>query len=215
MEQGKSNLGTIVLTVIITAAVVGAGVYFLPKYFTIKVAETTPPAEQATQEKEEKKMPEKEDKKEDEQAKQEPEKKGEPVVVEEKKTPSDSEKLEILKKIAGTCEDFPDKLEQCTKYSCEFMHPIMGGQMEKEIRMVGDKCNYTEELPNNGLMECNFTESQRKIAAAYYRSVAGSTSFKMKVTIDLGSGEVETDGAGLEQAMTKMMNDVCVFTGYD
>ena len=72
----------------------------------------------------------------------------------------------------ANCDIFPDKLETCAKYKCQFNHPFTGETMEKEILGVIDgKCNYVEQMPNNGKMECKYTESMRKAAAKYYADV--------------------------------------------
>ena len=46
------------------------------------------------------------------------------------------------------CDAFPDKLDACEPFSCEFEHPFTGEMMEKElIGLVNGKCQYTEEMP--------------------------------------------------------------------
>jgi PBP1b-binding outer membrane lipoprotein LpoB len=121
----------------------------------------------------------------------------------------------------ANCDAFPEKLDSCTKYKCQFTHPMTGETMEKEILGIIDgKCNYVEQMPNNGLMECKYTESMRKAAAKYYEDLASTESSGTSVKADLGSGEVETkytiDGKEvanpLQEAMT---NGQCVISGYE
>ena len=118
------------------------------------------------------------------------------------------------------CDVFPDKLDACEPFSCEFEHPFTGEMMEKEvIGLVNGKCQYTEEMPNNGRMDCEYTESMRKAAAQYYRDVAEAESVGTSVNADLGSGDVETtytiDGKEVENPLQEAMtNGQCTISGY-
>lgn len=118
------------------------------------------------------------------------------------------------------CGAFPDKLDACEPFSCEFQHPFTGEMMEKEvIGLVNGKCQYTEEMPNNGRMDCEYTESMRKAAAQYYRDVAAAESVGTSVNADLGSGDVETtytiDGKEVENPLQEAMtNGQCTISGY-
>ena len=118
------------------------------------------------------------------------------------------------------CDTFPDKLDACEPFSCKFEHPFTGEMMEKEvIGLVNSKCQYTEEMPNNGKMDCEYTESMRKAAAQYYRDVATAESVGTSVNADLGSGDVETtytiDGKEVENPLQEAMDaGQCVISGY-
>jgi hypothetical protein len=44
--------------------------------------------------------------------------------------------------------------------------------MERKILgIVNGKCSYIESMPNNGKMECNYTDDQRTAAARYYNNM--------------------------------------------
>ena len=148
-----------------------------------------------------------------------------PVVQEPAKTtpsPASSKpKVEEPKEVAAAnCGAFPDKLSSCAKYKCQFVHPFTGETMEKEITgIVGGKCNYVEQMPNNGKMECNYTASQRTVAAQYYKDVAAAESTGTSMNLDLGSGEQKTtytiDGKEVENPLQTFMTDgTCVISGY-
>ena len=89
------------------------------------------------------------------------------------------------------CSAFPDMLSSCTKYKCQFIHPLTGETMDREILGIIDgKCNYVEQMPNEGKMECKYTESVRKAAAQYYKDIEEAESSTvenpMQEAIDTG-----------------------------
>lgn len=118
------------------------------------------------------------------------------------------------------CDAFPDKLGNCTAYKCRFTHPFTKEPMVKEISgLVDGKCDYVEEMPNDGKMECSYSESARTAVAQYHRDVATAESAGTEVNVDLGSGEVKTtytiDGKEVENPLQEAMdNGQCVISGY-
>lgn len=122
--------------------------------------------------------------------------------------------------VANSCDAFPDKFSACAKYKCQFVHPFTGETMQKEITgIVGGKCNYVEQMPNNGKMECNYTSSQRIVLTQYYKDVAAAESSGTSVNLNLGSGEQKTtytiDGKEVENPLETFMTDgTCVISGY-
>ena len=118
------------------------------------------------------------------------------------------------------CDAFPNKLDACEAFSCEFEHPFTGEMMEKKIiGLVNSKCQYTEEMPNNGRMNCEYSESLRKAVAQYHRDFAAAESAGTSVKADLGSGEVETkytiDGKEVENPLQEAMDTgACTISGY-
>jgi hypothetical protein len=117
------------------------------------------------------------------------------------------------------CDAFPNKLDACEPFSCEFEHPLTGELMEKGIiGLVNGKCKYTEEMPNNGKMNCEYTESLRKAVAQYHRDLLLAESTGTGVKADSG-GDVEVtytiDGKEVanpfEEAMT---NGQCTISEY-
>ena len=93
--------------------------------------------------------------------------------------------VETQTEIATAFSDiFVNSLNSCTKYKTQFTHPLTGDNLTREIvGIVNGKCNYIEQMPNGGIMECKYTENNRKAVAQYYQdlSVAESagTSFQM------------------------------------
>ena len=68
--------------------------------------------------------------------------------------------------INGTCADFSDRLKNCVNYSCEFPEHVTGANMLRRISgLVGDKCRYIEQMPNNQYMECNYSAEYRTAVA--------------------------------------------------
>ena len=116
------------------------------------------------------------------------------------------------------CDAFPDKLDACESFSCEFEHPFTGEMMEKEVvGLVNGKCQYTEEMPNNGRMDCEYSESLRKAVAQYYRDVASAES--VGTSAKIGSEGTETtytiDGQEVENPLQEAMDSgACTISGY-
>ena len=101
-----------------------------------------------------------------------------------------------------TCNDFPKHLDSCTPYSCTFEHPFVGGTMKRTIEgIVAGKCKYVEDMPNNGKMTCNYTESQRKVASKFYKETLFGSDMDNK----------NTTNNPLQQFMDQ---GICVISGY-
>jgi hypothetical protein len=113
-----------------------------------------------------------------------------------------------------------DKLDSCSKYKCQFTHPFTGEPMVREILGIVDgKCDYVEQMPNNGTMECKYTESMRKAVAKHYKDVAAAESVGTEVHANLGTGETQTkytiDGKEVYNPLDEAMsNGQCVISGY-
>jgi hypothetical protein len=118
------------------------------------------------------------------------------------------------------CAEYPDKLDSCSEYTCTFTHMLTGDEMTREIKgIVNGKCLYTEEMPNNGRMDCEYTESMRKAVAQYYRDVIAAESIGTSVNTDLGSDDVKTtytiNGKEVESPLQEAFdNGQCVVSGY-
>lgn len=125
--------------------------------------------------------------------------------------PSQSQNPEIV---------FADKLSSCTKYKTTFKHPFTGETLEKEILgIVNGKCNYVEQMPNSGKMECNYLENERIAVAQYYKDVATAKSVGTSVDADLGSGKQKTtytiNGKVVDNPLQEATNSgICVISGY-
>lgn len=115
---------------------------------------------------------------------------------------------------------FADKLSSCIKYKTTFKHPFTGETLEKEVLgVINEKCNYVEQMPNGGKMECKYSESERMVVAQYYKDVATAESVGTSLDADFGSGEQKTtytiNGKVVNNPLQEAMNSgVCVISGY-
>ena len=115
---------------------------------------------------------------------------------------------------------FADKLSSCTKYKITFKHPFTGEILEKEVLgVVSGKCNYVEQMPNGGKMECKYSESERMAVAQYYKDVAMAESAGTSLNVDLGGGKQKTtytiNGKAVDNPLQEATNSgVCVISGY-
>jgi hypothetical protein len=115
---------------------------------------------------------------------------------------------------------FSDKLSSCTPYKTTFVHPFNGETLTKEVDgIVEGKCKYIEQMPNNGKMECNYTESERIAVAQYYKDITAADSVGTSVNSDLNGNNKVTytiDGKEVENPLqTAMDNGTCIITGYN
>ena len=81
--------------------------------------------------------------------------------------------LSATAEIETTCQAFPDNLEMCKPFKCQFIHPFTGERMVREI--VGEKngnCIQIEDMPGNGKMTCMYAHDLKTETAKYYRDLA-------------------------------------------
>ena len=115
---------------------------------------------------------------------------------------------------------FADKLSSCEVYKTTFKHLFTGETLEKEILgLIDGKCNYVEEMPNGGKMECKYTESQRIAVAQYYKEATNAESVGTSISASLGSDQTQTtytiDDKVVENPLAEAMNSgVCIISGY-
>ena len=118
----------------------------------------------------------------------------------------------------SACADFPDKLDSCTKYSCKFLHPFTGEEMTKQILgLENDKCHYTEEMPNDGKMECYYPSSLRKAVAQEYKDLqsAQDTSVSVKIGSEGTKVTYTVDGKTVSSPSQEALDSgACVVSGY-
>lgn len=124
-------------------------------------------------------------------------------------------------KTSNSCDVFPNKLDLCEPFSCKFEHPFTGEIMERKIiGLVNSKCQYTEEMPSNIRMDCEYSESLRKAVAQYYRDLAIAESVGTNVNADLGSGDVKMtytiDGKVVDNPLQEAItNGQCIISSYE
>ncbi len=93
--------------------------------------------------------------------------------------------------------------------------------MIREISSQTNDCLYAEQVPNNGLMTCNYDQEKRLAAAKYYEKLANGENIKTSVNMSFGSeGEnssiIETiDGEMVKASLNDFLADgTCVVSGY-
>lgn len=117
-----------------------------------------------------------------------------------------------------SCDDFPDHLERCMPYECQFSHPFTGETMVKAV--VGEEagiCLYVEEMPNGGQMNCRYDPELRTAIAQYYRDVAAAktTAVDAQVNEDRIRATYTIDGKEVENPLQEAMtNGQCDISGY-
>jgi len=123
-------------------------------------------------------------------------------------TDSDKELVASVMKVLATC----------TPEVIEFTHPFDGQTHIKEI--VGqedDKCHYKESLPNNGQMDCYFSQAQLKDLSEYTDSFLKAKNIKIAVNSNLDetiSTELH-DGIEIINPWNVAFEDqTCKFYGY-
>lgn len=113
---------------------------------------------------------------------------------------------------------FADKLNSCTMHKISFKHPLTEETLEKEILGIVDgKCVYAEQMPNNGSMECEYSEGDRKVVAQYYKDTANAESFDTKAQLGSENQTVKykIDGKEVDNPIqTALDKGTCVVKGY-
>lgn len=102
-------------------------------------------------------------------------------VIEQVSSPVPGENLEnknTTLDIDTTCNLFPENLESCTQYSCEFTHPFSEESMTRTILGInGTACHYIEEMPYNGTIECHYDFNTRTTIAQFYKDIVASGKY--------------------------------------
>ena len=123
----------------------------------------------------------------------------------------------VVAEVAATCQTFPDNLEMCKPFKCQFIHPFTGERMVREI--VGEQnndCVYIEEMPNTGEMKCIYAPDLRNATAKYYRNMA-TKSVKSNVKISKQQAETlnSVDQIEVENPLQAAIEKgQCVISGY-
>ena len=136
-----------------------------------------------------------------------------PMPQQEVPTEQVPEELPAETELSG-CDAFPEKLDACEAFSCEFEHPFTGDKLKKEILgLVDDKCKYTEQMPNSGKLDCQYSESLRKAVAQYTRDVTAAEDVGTSVRGDERTYTI--DGKQVENQLEEAMSSgACVVSGY-
>lgn len=127
--------------------------------------------------------------------------------------------LSALVAHAEECGDYARNLESCTPYSCKFKHPFGGNLMEKKILGVeGGKCHTTEQMPNNGMMDCKLDPELRKNISQYLKTIStGGTKTSTSVKVEAGkvAAKYTVNGKDVSNPLQEAnTNGSCKVSGY-
>lgn len=113
---------------------------------------------------------------------------------------------------------FAEALNSCTEYQDTFLHLLTLEDLEREISgMTDGKCHYHEEMPNDGEMNCEYTEEAMETVAQYYKDLAEADTYSTSISIDLGAitSTYTINGEEVENPLQEATdNGMCVISGY-
>ncbi|MGV8087260.1 MAG: hypothetical protein ACP5N1_06540 [Candidatus Woesearchaeota archaeon] len=118
-----------------------------------------------------------------------------------------------------TCDLLPENLESCSSYTCNFIHPFTEETMTREILGInGTACQYVEEMPYDGLIECNYDFNTRNVIAQFYRDIVISEN-QETTGIDMYNTNLATtyefNGKMVSNPMQQaIINGQCIISGY-
>lgn len=113
------------------------------------------------------------------------------------------------------CGGFESALASCSPYRCKFIHPFTEELTERRIiGLVSGECKYEEDMPEGGLMTCNYNASERSAAAKYYADVNAADSTGTSVSTN-GESTYTINGKEVENPLEEFLNDgTCLISGY-
>lgn len=111
---------------------------------------------------------------------------------------------------------FIQNLGSCKKYKENFTHPLTGDSLSREvIGYVEGKCNYTEQMPNGGKMECKYSLSDLSKTVKYYSGLNESSSLSFSATLGGSSVSSQTNDQNSKNSVQDALsNGVCVISVY-
>jgi hypothetical protein len=113
------------------------------------------------------------------------------------------------------CKKFPEKLNKCEPFSCKFSHPLTQELMERKIiGLANDRCEYIEEMPYSGRMECKFSERFRINVSKLYKEPEKAKSFWVKFSTK-GDYAATINGKEIEDGIQTAIDiGECFIYGY-
>src|SRR3989344_4012001 len=198
----RRGLSPVLIIVILLLFAGGAsGYYFRDSLKTLPVVKTFFPAEQTT-------------------APIVPPEENPVAPVVENKTSSETTTTQAGLALPSDLLVFADKLDSCAKYKSSFVHPFTGENMYREILgVIAGKCNYVEQMPNGGKMECKYVESDRITVAQYYKDMANAESEEVNISGNLFNEKpkitYKVNGKEVENPLQAALNNgTCVISVY-
>ncbi|MBP7843017.1 hypothetical protein KA017_03355 [Candidatus Woesebacteria bacterium] len=129
---------------------------------------------------------------------------------------------QLTKELLVVATKIGQNITSCTPTKLEFTHIFDGKKYIKEI--VGrqeDKCYYTESMPNNGKLDCYFSDQQTQAIAEYTNKLVETTTIESATHVDLGPDESSSqtveklDGVEVINPWNTALQDgSCVVSGY-
>lgn len=94
---------------------------------------------------------------------------------------------------SSDCGLLSKKLRSCEPFSYKSKSVLKNGNFQKEVVGLKDGgCNYYQDLPNNGSLECKYSESSRKAIANYHEDFPNVSSYGLSAQASPNkSGEQE------------------------
>lgn len=124
-----------------------------------------------------------------------------------------------LPAVAEECDGYAAHLRTCAPFVCRFRHPITRKPMQKEIvGIVAGKCRTTEQMPNNGVLECTLSPARQAAIASELRTLEAAKTLDAEGSIG-AAGKARTtlkaDGRRVGNALEDAANaGECRVAGY-
>ena len=117
--------------------------------------------------------------------------------------------------VAEDCSNLAEMLDSCTPHTCLFTHPFTGEEMQREIvGLTGDNCSYTEQMPNDGKMDCIYNKDQRLAMADYYETSLKAESIESNINVLDGVSITTIEGEAVENPLDSFLADgTCIVSG--
>lgn len=97
-----------------------------------------------------------------------------------------------MAKLMAGCKDFAKHIKNCTPYFCTFYHPLFTDQkmVKKIIGREGGFCKTEEQMPNNGLKTCLYTDDKLFKVSEFNRTLGRKHKSLMESWTQDGTCEV-------------------------
>lgn len=130
---------------------------------------------------------------------------------------------QLTKELQVVATKIGQNLTSCTATKLEYTHIFDGKKYVKEVvgKLEDNKCYYTESMPNNGKMDCYFSDQQTQAIAEYTNKLVETTTIESATHVDLGPDESSSqtveklDGVEVINPWNTALQDgSCVVSGY-
>ncbi len=119
-------------------------------------------------------------------------------------------------------EGFAAAIHDCTEYEETFEHPFTGDEMTRTVNGIVDEgCQYSEQLPGDGLMSCLFSMERLPAIADFYANAEKYENMQVSSNTEFVDGLAVTtntyivDGEPYDHPIDAALRDgECVISGY-